>query len=193
MDETGMSTVQRSQKIIAQKGVKQVEKISSAERGKTVTAICCMNFSGFYVPPIFICPRKRLAAALMNDASQGAKGCTTNSGWTEGQIFYEWLVHFQNHVKASPQQKCLIILDNHSSHLYLPAINFARRNGIEFLTIPPHTSHRLQPLDRTFFAPLKTFYSQEADKWMINHPGQRITEFQVSRLFRGAYERAAIC
>ena len=26
---------------------------------------------------------------------------------------------------------------------------------------------------------------------MINHPGQRITEFQVSRLFRGAYERAA--
>ena len=72
----------------------------------------------------------------------------------------------------------------------MPAINFARRNGIEFLTIPLHTSHRLQPLDRTFFAPLKTFYSQEADKWMINHPGQRITEFQVSRLFRGAYERA---
>ena len=38
---------------------------------------------------------------------------------------------------------------------------------------------------------LKTFYSQEADKWMINHPGQRITEFQVSRLFWGAYECAA--
>ena len=54
MDETGMSTVQRSQKIIAQKGVKQVGKISSAERGKTVTAICCMNSSGFYVPPVFI-------------------------------------------------------------------------------------------------------------------------------------------
>ena len=130
MDETEMSTVQRSQKIIAQKGVKQVGKISSAERGKTVTTICCINSSGFYVPPIFIFPRKRLAAALMNDAPQGAKGCTTNSRWTEGQIFYEWLVHFQNHVKASPQQKCLNILDNHSSHLYLPAINFARRNGI---------------------------------------------------------------
>ena len=191
MDETGMSTVQRSQKIITQKGVKQVEKISSAERGKTVTAICCMNSSGFYVLPIFIFPRKRLAVALMNDAPQGAKGCTTNSGWTEGQIFYEWLVHFQNHVKVSPQQKCLIILDNHSSHVYLPGINFARRNGIEFLTIPPHTLHRLQPLDRTFFAPLKTFYSQEAEKRMINHPGQRTTEFQVSRLFRRAYERAA--
>ena len=27
---------------------------------------------------------------------------------------------------------------------------------------------------------------------MINHPGQRITEFQVSRLFRGAYERATM-
>ena len=75
--------------------------------------------------------------------------------------------------------------------MYLPAINYARRHGIEFLTIPPHTSHRLQPLDRTFFGPLKTFYSQQADKWMINHPGRRITEFEITKLFRAAYERAA--
>ena len=75
--------------------------------------------------------------------------------------------------------------------MYFPAINYARRHGIKFLTIPPHTSHRLQPLDRTFFGPLKTFYSQEADKWMVNHLGRRITEFEITKLFRAAYERAA--
>ena len=83
-----------------------------------------------------------------------------------------------------------VILDNHSSHIYLPAINYARRHGIEFLTIPPHTSHRLQPLDRTFFGPLKTFYSQEAEKCIVNHPGRRITEFEITKLFQAAYERA---
>ena len=75
--------------------------------------------------------------------------------------------------------------------MYLPAINYARRRGIEFLTIPPHTSHRLQPLDRTFFGPLKTFYSQEANKWMVSHPGRRITEFKITKRFRAACERAA--
>ena len=127
----------------------------------------------------------------MNDAPQGAKGFTTDSGWTDGKIFYEWLVHFQDYVRASSEKKCIIILDNHSSHMYLPAINYARRHGIEFLAIPPHTSQRLQPLDRTFFGPLKTFYSQEADKWMVNHPGRRIAEFEITKLFRAAYERAA--
>ena len=89
MDETGISTVQKSSKIIAQKGVKQVGKISGAERGKTVTAVCCINSIGCYVPPIFIFPRKRLTPALMNDAPQGEKGFTTDSGWTNGKIFYE--------------------------------------------------------------------------------------------------------
>ena len=127
----------------------------------------------------------------MNDASQGAKAFTTDSGWTDGKIFYEWLVHFQDYVRASSEKKCIIILDNHSSHMYLPAINYARRHGIEFLTTPPHTSHGLQPLDRTFFGPIKTFYSHEAEKWMVNHPGRRITEFEITKLFRAAYERAA--
>ena len=127
----------------------------------------------------------------MNDALQGAKGFTTDSEWTEGKIFYEWLVYFQDHIRASSEKKCIVILDNHSSHTCLPAINYARRYGIEFLTIRPHTSHRLQPLDRTFFGPLQTFYSQEADKWMVNHPGRRITEFEITKLFRAAYERAA--
>ena len=127
----------------------------------------------------------------MNDAPQGAKAFTTDFGWTDGKIFYEWLVHFQDYVRASSKKKCIIILDNYSSHMYLPAINYARQHGIEFLTILPHTSHRLQPLDRTFFGPLKTFYSQEADKWMVNHPGRRITEFEVTKRFRAAYERAA--
>ena len=126
MDETGISAVQKSFKIIAQKGVKQVGKISSAERGKTVTAVCCVNSIGCYVLPIFILPRKRLAPALMNDAPQGAKGFTTDFKWTDAKIFYECLVYFQDHVRASSEKKCIIILDNHSSYMCLPAINYAR-------------------------------------------------------------------
>lgn len=59
-------------------------------------------------------------------------------------------------------RKHLIIMDNHDSHIQLELLNYARENGILILTIPPHTSHKLQPLDRTVFGPLKTYYSQAA-------------------------------
>ncbi|KYN16480.1 hypothetical protein ALC57_11260, partial [Trachymyrmex cornetzi] len=42
----------------------------------------------------------------------------------------------------------------------------ARDNGIIMLTLPPHSSHKIQPLDRSIFSPLKTKYAIECDKWM---------------------------
>ena len=58
VDESGMNTVQKPSKIIAKKGLKQVGKLTSAERGKTVTTICCINSLENFIPPLFIIPRK---------------------------------------------------------------------------------------------------------------------------------------
>ena len=88
-------------------------------------------------------------------------------------LFLQWLIHFQSQIKATPESKVLLILKNHAIHISLPAINFCRKNNIMMLSIPPSTSHRLQPLDRTFFRPLKTYYNQEIEKWLLNHPGRR--------------------
>lgn len=38
-------------------------------------------------------------------------------------------------------------MDNHETHVSIQAITKAKENGIVLLTIPPHTSHKLQPLD----------------------------------------------
>jgi hypothetical protein len=51
MDETGLSTVQKPQKILARKGKHQVGAITSGERGTNTTCVCCMSASGNYVPP----------------------------------------------------------------------------------------------------------------------------------------------
>ena len=73
-----------------------------------------------------------------------------------------WLVHFRSQVTA--EKKALLILDNHASHISLAAINFCQKHNIIMLSIPPSTSHRLQPLDCTLFEPLKTYYNQEIEK-----------------------------
>ncbi|CAI9721827.1 Hypothetical predicted protein [Octopus vulgaris] len=54
MDETGKTTVQRPDIIIARKETKQVGKMTSAGRGTLVTLVCCVNAAGNSIPPYFV-------------------------------------------------------------------------------------------------------------------------------------------
>ncbi|GFU00690.1 DDE-1 domain-containing protein [Trichonephila clavipes] len=57
--------------------------------------------------------------------------------------------------------------------------------------LPPHTSHRLQPLDVSFFGSLKTYYIQACDNVMSTHPGQTITDKNIGKLLNTTYFKAA--
>ena len=187
MDETGFSTVQRPQKVISQKGERTVGKVTSGERGQNVTAICAMSAAGTYVPPMFIFPRKNLKESLMAGSPPGSVGAVSDSGWTNDDLFMKWLEHFTLHVKCSQSDKCLLLVDGHSSHKTLRAVNFCRENGIEMISLPAHCTHKLQPLDRTYFKPLKTAYYKNCDSWMAKNPGKRITIHNVASLAGAAY------
>ena len=59
------------------------------------------------------------------------------------------------------------------------------------LCLPPHTTHKIQPLDRTLFKPLQTYYDQAAERWLRTHVGRVITPYQLCGLFNEAYCKAA--
>lgn len=192
VDETGMSTVPtKSQKILATKGRKQVGILSSAERGLHYTAVCCMNAIGTFVPPAFIFPRKRYKAELMEDAPISSVAFCQETGWMNGEIFLKWLKHFTEHVKPSPENKVLLILDGHGSHKTLEVLEYTKQHGIILFCLPAHCTHKLQPLDVGFYNPLQTYYNGELKKWLRNNPGRVITHFQVAKLFNKAYLQSA--
>lgn len=63
MDESGLSTVPtKLRKVIGTKG-HSVSKIVSAERGLTITVICCMSPAGNFVPPALIFYRKKIGSS----------------------------------------------------------------------------------------------------------------------------------
>jgi len=191
-DESGLPTVPtKLPKVLAGKGVKRVAKVTSAERGKNVTFVCCMNAAGAFIPPAFLFARKKMTEKLMIGAPADAKGIATDSGWMTSEAFVKYLQHVVTHTRPSRDDPILMILDNHASHIGLQAVEFCRDNGIMMVSIPPHCSHRLQPLDISFFAALKTYYSRACDAWMAHHPGQAITEYHVASLVNGAYQKAA--
>ncbi|XP_062511201.1 uncharacterized protein LOC134187101 [Corticium candelabrum] len=49
----------------------------------------------------------------------------------------------------------ILFFDGHYSHINLDVINVARKYNIILVTLPPNTTHALQPLDVGVFAPMK--------------------------------------
>ena len=188
VDETGMTTVQQQkQKIIAPTGKKQVGKIVSAEKGETITAVVCVSAAGVFVTPVLIFPRKNMNSRLLVGAPPGTVGLTSPSGWINADLYLQWLKHFVKHSGATVDRKVLLILDNHESHVTLQACDLCRDNGVVVVSLPPHCSHKCQPLDLSVFGPLKTAYYKRCSEWLHSNSGKRITQYEVASLFGDAY------
>ncbi|XP_063923085.1 uncharacterized protein LOC135137388 [Zophobas morio] len=143
-----------------------------------------------YVPPALIFPRKRLKNELMDNSPPGSVAFAQEKGWMTGPVFLQWLDHFVKYVKPSPEDKILLILDGHGSHKSLEVLEFTKKHGIILFCLPPHTTHRLQPLDVTFYSSLTNYYNIELEKWLKNHPGRVVTHFQVASILKKAYAQA---
>jgi len=194
VDETGITTVpNKPSKVLALKGKKQVGSLTSAERGVLITAEICMSASGNFMPTMFVFPRKRENPILMDDAPPGSFAQYHPSGWMQSEIFIFWFKKFIEFSKPSAEKPVLLILDGHATHTKsIELINIARANHVILLCLPPHCSHRMQPLDVTFMGPLSTYYQQEVRQWLAMHPGRAVTIHQVAKLYGKAYTRAAV-
>ena len=94
-------------------------------------------------------------------------------------------------MKPCPEEKHILILDGHHSQKTLAAVEYARAHGIEMVTLPPHCTHKMQLLDRTFLKAMKSGYNLAADTWMVVNPGKRITFFEMAGIFATAYTKSA--
>ena len=130
VDESGITTVQKPGKVLAEVGCKQVGRMVSQEKGATTTVVCAMSASGVYVPPMMLFKRKNMNKNLMKGATNGAVGVPSPTGWMDTTIFVKYLKHFICHVRPSKSNPCLVILDNNVSHKLLEAITRAKENSI---------------------------------------------------------------
>lgn len=193
VDETGITAVQHKHtKVIGLKGKKQVGALTTAERGSLITVVLCMNANGHYVPPMMIFPRKNFKAELMDGAPPGSVGKCHPSGWIQSYLFTQWMDHFITHVKPSLEDPVILILDGHYTHTRnMDVIVKARENHIILICLPPHSTHKIQPLDVAFMGPLKTYYCKEIETWLKANPGRTVSPYQIASLFGKAYSRAA--
>lgn len=190
MDETKTCTVQDPKKVLAEKGVKQLNQCSSAERGVLVTTLAIIRADGTFIPPAMVFPRKKFKQIMLNGAPPGTLGLANPSGWMTSELFLDVLKHFIGHTNTTKENPSILIYDNHESHVSLEIAETAKKSGVLIVTIPPHTSNKLQPLDKSVYSSFKSFYNDAIDSWLVNHPGIPMTIYQVAECVGKAHSKA---
>ncbi|XP_071445696.1 uncharacterized protein [Hetaerina americana] len=180
-------------KVLALKGRAQFEALAPAERGTAVTLVSCMSASGQFVPPLVTVPSADAVSAPVKGLVPGAVLCQDDSGWLQSGTFVRWLRHFVSVVKPTPYRPVVLVLDAHYAHnRNIDVMEYSRSNGVSLVCLPPHSSHKMHPMETSFIAPLRLAYAQEVERWRSAHGGAAVTTCEVPSLLLGkAYKSVA--
>ena len=123
-----------------------------------ISLLACICADGSALPPALIYQgvSNDLQSSWIDDLNEQDEAYFTSSahGWTCNALGLSWLRLFDKHTRQKDSRRRLLILDGHSSHLNWAFITLADALRILILVFPPHTTHRLQPLDISLFRPL---------------------------------------
>ncbi|XP_072379870.1 uncharacterized protein [Diabrotica undecimpunctata] len=150
VDDTGLTVVQNKiAQVVGRKGKRQIASLTSAERGSLITILISMSAAVQFIPPMMIFPNKNINQQLMKGAPPGSIMAVHSSGWIQSNIFTIWF-HIDT-VKPTEKSPVLLIRDGHYSHTRnIEVIDLARDNHVTIIVLPPHCTHKLQPLDKTY-------------------------------------------
>ncbi|KAI4463339.1 hypothetical protein MML48_4g00000394 [Holotrichia oblita] len=160
VDETGLQLNNQPSHVLAEKRAKDVVKITSGEKGETISCIACCNAEGVFLPSVCVFKGKNLKSEWTDSMTPGSHiVMAQKSVYVTATIFLNWFTkHF---LPRKDEGKALLILDGHSSHSSSVVLETAEAANVILLCLPPHMTHYLQPLDRAFFKYLKTLSSSQ--------------------------------
>jgi hypothetical protein len=158
-----------------------------------ISLLACVCADGSSIPPALIYKGEsndlRDSWVEDVDASDEVYFAASSNGWSSHAHGQDWLEKiFNRHTaKKAGLRRRILLVDGHSSHVNLQFLDWADSHRIIVIVLPPHSTHRLQPLDVGLFSPLAKAYSQELDT--IIHQSYGMTSM-TKRLFWCAFRKA---
>ena len=161
--------------VFAQRGSKSVHTIIPNSK-EHLTVLLCVNAIGDHVPNFYIFKRKRKSRNYIIRCEPEAVFAMQQNGWMIAFLFLTWISRFLSIIGErygiSEENRHLLVLDGHGSHVTLEVVQKAKSAGLDIITLPSHTSHRLQPLDVSIFKPFKVAFRACRDRWTMGNKGR---------------------
>lgn len=196
MDEKGflIGHLQKVRRIFPKALMQQQKLLDTGQDGSrewtTVIATICADGSSLPPALIYKAVSGDLQDSWLQEYDLQEHPCwfasSPNSSTSDklGMSWLQSLFHKETLDKAKRDWR-LLILDGHGSHCTLSFLEWCRSNRILVAVFPPHSTHRLQPLDFSLFKPLATNYSTSLD----THSGlsQGLASFTKRDFFKNFY------
>ncbi|KAF6781831.1 transposase [Colletotrichum sojae] len=168
-------------------------KANSVQPGNRewATVIECINSGGWCIPPFVIVQGAYHLASWTTESGFPGDWVIkpTTNGWTDNETGLDWIKHFNKHTKGHTKGIYrMLIIDGHESHLSAEFNDYCKQNAIITVSMPPHSSHLLQPLDIALYSPLKRAYGDEINlliRASVNH----ITKSEFFLGFHRAHDK----
>ena len=138
------------------------------ERMANITVVLTIPALGSALPTILLWPSKTLPQELATLAAFDIVVIPNGTGWQTISSFETMMMTIllpaiikKRETLGKSSEYALLLLDSHASRFTSTVWEFCMTNKIVVLTIPSHTSHILQPLDRSCNGVLKrVFFNQ---------------------------------
>ncbi|XP_064120389.1 uncharacterized protein LOC135225046 [Macrobrachium nipponense] len=189
LDEITLSTVVKPVEVVCTRG-QPVARQVTRERGDTMTFVGIINAMGQSIPPVFIIPGCRGNPSFTRNTIFGSKDMLHPNSWMNSECFLQTFQHLHKKSGSSVENKILLIMDNAECHMNIHVVEFAVKHGIVIVTLPPHTTDKLQPLDVSVFGPFKTFLRGLLNDHSLMHPNEHVTVHQLQEFASEAWTEA---
>ncbi|KAG5888059.1 hypothetical protein JTB14_032866 [Gonioctena quinquepunctata] len=142
----GLSVARAQGKVLAEKGAKDVHVLTPKEKGETITLVA------YFLSPVLIIKGVDKKGEFSDWLPHGSQVYMSKKSELFLKLFEE---HFLP--RKTPNGETILILDGHCSHSNsIELLDLAHDNGVIIICSPSHTTQPLQPLDGSFFKPLKS-------------------------------------
>ena len=194
VDESGYQANQNGLgKVFAKRGVRGIHQILPSER-EWLSVLSAVNANGECIPNYYIFKGIRKIKNYVALCEEGAMMGMQKKGWMDTIHFMEWMDHFihkmESEGRLSQEQRHLLILDGHKSHISMDVLLKAKEHHIDMISLPSHTSHHLQPLDIACFRPFKVPFRAYRDLWNIQNSGKKCKKEDLAQWASLALQRA---
>jgi hypothetical protein len=189
VDESGMCDVPKESEVIGETGA-TCHRIVGGEKGENSTLVTFINAAGLACPPMLIHSGSRVQASWSDGAPHGVMIRASSSGYINRELFCEYAERFLRFVRNHKLDKSpnILILDGHKSHIYNMAfLELMMDANWCVLCIPPHTSHCMQPLDKTPFEVLKNSWKELLLQYNFDFCGKKLPKKDFFKVFWPAW------
>lgn len=192
MDETAVRTVPTKEVVLAGTGIRHLHvRVGNSDK-ESYTALFAANASGALAPTMILFPYKqRIPGEIYRKLPTNWAAGRTDTGWMNQDTFYLYLrdVFHPWLMKKKIVLPVIVFVDGHKSHVSDLSTEFCKKSGIILICLSPNTTQITQPLDVSFFRPLKLFWNQLLTEWRIDHAGEVLPRCEIAPLLQKAIDK----